>query len=274
MGIMGEAAPVAPVTEPPVVQTMPADAPEWAKGIEPEFMNDPIMKNVRDIPSLVKSYVHAQRLVGRDRVVVPTKDSKPEEFKSYFQKIGLPESIDKYEANIPEGALFSPEKLAVMKQAAYENNILPNQFSKMLELFNAEKTEVMSAHEQEEVARVSATQETLKKEWGEGYTKKINQANATLSHFGGPELMKYIHESPIGSDEKFIRLMANIGEKLKSEDTFNSEVVSRFGMTKEEAKTKMNRIYGDMGHPYFSSSHASHKDALAEMLKYQEILAE
>jgi hypothetical protein len=61
---------------------------------------------------------------------------------------------------------------------------------------------------------------------------------------------------------------------MTKEDSFSQEVVTRFGIGKEEAQKKINSIYGNPNHPYFDDGHAQHKDAVAEMLRYQEILAE
>ena len=68
--------------------------------------------------------------------------------------------------------------------------------------------------------------------------------------------------------EKFIRLKTAVGgnrEVTAYEDTF--------GMTKEEARSKMNAMYGDPNGPYLNRDHAQHREFVDNMLKYQEILS-
>lgn len=257
------------VTDPAPVA--PSDLPEWAKGIEAELMGDPVMKNVRDIPSLVKGYVHAQRMVGRDKAIIPNERSKPEEWKSYFNKIGLPEKIEDYKVDIKE-SLFTPEQLDKIKAAAYENNVLPNQFQKMMELFNQEQNAIIDNQNKTVTETLKEASDSLKKEWGEGYQKNINNAASVVKHFGGKEMMDYLDASGLGNDVKLIKFLAGVGSKLNKEDTFHSDTVERFSLTKDEASAKLNAMRADMNNPMFNRNDPRHNDALKEMLRYQEIL--
>ena len=247
--------------------------PDWLKDIEPDVANDPILKGVKDVKDVIKGYVHAQRLVGRDKVVVPTNKSTPEEWKAYFAKVGLPESEDKYDFKAPEK--MDAEKLAKFKKLAYENNILPNQMEKIVQAFEEDKKATMDWYDSQEKERVEATKTELIKEWGEqGFQKNIGNALKVAKHFGGDEFIKYLDESGLGNDGNLIRMFAKIGEKLQSEDTFDQEIVGHFGMTKSQAQEEINKIFGDPMHPYFNKQDPRHGDAMKKMLQFQEILAQ
>ncbi len=113
----------------------------------------------------------------------------------------------------------------------------------------------------------------LKQEWGQGFEKQIARANRVIKHFGGDEMHKAISGSDLANSKDFLRLMAKIGEKMTGEDNFQYEATHTFGMTKDEAKSKMNAVYGDVNSPYFNREHAQHQEYLDKMLKYQEILS-
>jgi hypothetical protein len=257
---------------PPDAAPAPTDLPEWGKGIELDLMNDPVMKNVRDIPSLVKGYVHAQRMVGRDKVVVPTDKSSAEEWKSFYNRVGLPEKLDSYNVDIKE-TNFSKEQLDKLKSVAFENNILPNQFQKMVEMFHVEQDHINKATSSVAEAEMIESVEALKKEWGDGFAKNISHARSVVSHFGGEETLKYLEESGLANNVNLVKFLSKVGASLNKEDTFNSDVTTRFGMTKDEASAEINRMYADPKHPMFDKSHASHNDALKKFLSMQEILA-
>lgn len=261
-----------PTPAPAPAPELPADLPEWAKGIEADLMMDPVMKNVRDIPSLVKGYVHAQRLVGRDKVVVPTEKSKPEEWKAYFNKVGLPEKIDDYKVDIKD-SMFSPEQMNKIKAMAYENNVLPHQFQKLMETFGAEQNAIIEQQTKASEQSLAEATEALKKEWGEGFQKNIHNARTVVKHFGGEDTLKYLEESGLANDVNLVKFLAGIGAKLNKEDTFQKDVSERFGLTKDEAKARLNNMYADTKHPMFNREDPRHDDALKEMLRYQEILA-
>src|SRR5437762_12971995 len=59
-------------TTPHVVETF--TPPEWAKGlnVDQEILKSPAFKNFTSIDEVVKSHYNAQKLIGADKVVVPT----------------------------------------------------------------------------------------------------------------------------------------------------------------------------------------------------------
>ena len=247
--------------------------PDWAKGVDPSLFDAPVMKNHKDIGSVIKSYVHAASLVGADKIVVPTKNSSPEEWRAYFQKAGLPESADKYELKVGEKSLFSGEKAKTIKELALANNILPSQMEKVLEFLDKDMNDMIEKDSKESRQEIETNLNGLKEKWGEeGYKKNVTLAAATAKHFGGDEFMNYLEESGLGDNSKLIEVFAQIGSKLKQEDTFKSDVTSRFGMTKTEAQAAINKLFSDEA--YLNKSHASHNDKIQDMLKYQSILAE
>ena len=247
--------------------------PEWAKGInvEPEILKAPMFTSVKSIDDVVKGYYHAQKMVGADKVVLPNKNSSPEEWKSLYQKLGLPESIDKYEIETPfKGTEFENQ----IKQKAYELNIRPDQAKAFIDMMEERNNSLVSDYEKEEAAEIAKVKENLTKEWGTAYERNINNAQRVIKHFGGEEMLKAVVNDPlIGNNETVLKLLAAIGGKLGQEDTFQADVTTKFGVTKDEAKTKINAMLGDMKHPYHNRDHASHKDAIEQMLAWQEILA-
>ena len=247
--------------------------PEWAKGInvEPDILKAPMFSSVKSIDDVVKGYYHAQKMVGADKVVLPTKNSSPEEWKAFYNKLGVPESVDKYELETPfKGTDFETK----VKQKAFELNLKPDQAKALIDLMEERNSSIVDDYEKEEQANLAKVKETLTKEWGTAYDRKISNAQKVIKHFGGEDMLKAVVNDPtVGNNETVLRLLAAIGDKLHQEDTFQQDVVTKFGTTKEEAKKKINEMMGDMKHPYHNRDHASHADAIKQMLDLQEILA-
>lgn len=265
-----------PATDP--LAAPPAEAfvaPEWAKGlnVEEEILKAPLFSSVKSVDDIVKGYYHAQKLVGADKIAVPTAKSTPEEIRAYYQKVGLPESLDKYDVQAKEGSLFTAEELSDIKKIAYENNVNPSQLTKLLETVEAKNAAMLESYEKENQTAIETTRSDLIKEWGEaGYKQNIHRAQAVVNQFGGKEMLEYLDQSGLGNDGKLIRFLASIGGKLKSEDSFAADITTKFGTSKEDAQKKINEIYGNITGPYFDANHAQHKDAVAEMLTLQELL--
>lgn len=246
--------------------------PEWLRGIDADLLNDPIMKNHKDVGSLVKSYVHAARMVGADKAIVPGKNASPEEIKAYISKLGLPESVDKYDVKIGEDSLFSGDRSKALKELALQNNILPGQLQNVMDFVEKNLTELVGQDEQASQKEVMAGINKLKEEWGEeGFAKNARLSHLTAKHFGGDEFIKYLNESGLGNNPELIRVFSEIGGKLKQEDVFKRDVTGHYGKTKDEAQREINAMYSDKA--FLDKSHSSHNDKVQEFLKLQEIVS-
>src|SRR5207245_11223293 len=80
--------------------------------------DDPIgkeksLETVKDVPSLVKGFVEAQKMIGGS-IRLPNDKMKPEEAEKawgdIYAKLGRPENADKYDTKVlPEAAQLIPE---------------------------------------------------------------------------------------------------------------------------------------------------------------------
>ena len=48
---------------------------------------------------LAKSYINATQMIGKDKVAVPNKNSTEDQWNEVYDKLGRPESADKYSLN-------------------------------------------------------------------------------------------------------------------------------------------------------------------------------
>ena len=249
--------------------------PEWSKGltVDDEILKSPAFKSFTSVDDVVKSHYHAQKLIGADKVAVPTKSSSPEEWKAFYQKGGLPATIDDYKAELP-ASMDNAEFNKALVAKAYEMNIRPDQLAIIAAQMEANNDKIVNDYQESQKQEVAQTLDGLKKEWGGDFQRNLVQAQRVIQHFGGDETLKAVLESPLANDGSFLRLMAKIGGKLVKEDTFSQDVVQHFGTSREEAQKEINKMLGDMNGPYYDSGHAQHKDSVKKMLRFQEILSE
>lgn len=277
-GASGGAAPTTTAATVPAATMTPPETftpPEWAKGltVEADILKAPMFSSVKDINDVVKGYYHAQKMVGADKVVVPTKSSTPEQWKEYYIKAGLPATMEDYKAEFPETIDNEDFKKSLVTKA-YELNVRPDQLSTIVSEMEKMNEKIVADYEVQQKQEILQTADSLKKEWGPDYQRNLLGAQRVIKHFGGEEMLKQVFDSPLANDGAFLRLMAKISGQLTKEDTFSKDVTSTFGTSKEEAMKKVNEVYGTKNHAYFDESNAKHKDAVAEMLKWQEIIAQ
>ena len=264
-------------TPPPVDNTPPADTftpPEWAKGltVDQEILKAPMFQSVKTVDDVVKGYYHAQKMIGADKVVVPTSKSSPEEWKAFYQKAGLPAKIEDYKVEYP--SMFNDQEFnQSLTNKAYDLNIRPDQLAEVMKMVDEYGNKLVASVDAEEEAAIINTAQELKKEWGNGFDKHISQVNRLIKHFGGDEVHQAILNSPLASDGQFLRLMSTMANKLLKEDTFMTESSQSFGMSKAEALSKVNAIMSDFNSPYHDETHAQHREFVDKVLKYHEIIA-
>ena len=112
--ITQETVPVAETTETPteapkqetqIEQPVPTVAKSWKEAIPEELRNDPNIAKFTELESLAKSYVNATRMIGQDKVAVPNNNSTEDQWNEVYDKLGRPESADKYQLDVKSDAV-------------------------------------------------------------------------------------------------------------------------------------------------------------------------
>jgi len=248
--------------------------PQWLSGIEgldSEYSGDTSLKAIQDIPSLVKSYVHAQRKMGADKTVIPNQNSTNEEWMQFYGKLGLPTEFDKYDVNREDGSVMQEDFFNEFKQKAYDNKMLPNQAQAMYDFINTRTQGALDQQKEAQDADKATRLDGLKEEWGDAFDQNVFKAKAAVNEFGGDDLKTYLNESGLGDDPNLIKAFAKIGENFLKEDNFSEAGKPAYAMSPSEASQKANEIMGDLNGPYYNSMHPDHKRIVGEVNKLFQI---
>ena len=242
------------------------DPQDWRSGLDPSIKDHPSLANFKEMKDVVKSYVSVQPLIGKEKIPVPPKDAKKEDWDQVFTRLGRPEKADGYslpDVKLPEGfPNLQTEKLSAFRQKALELNLLPHQASGLFEWYmNDLGTDYKCYLTTRDKSR-SDSEAALRKEWGKGFDAKLAVAKNVLAKFGDEALAGLIDED-LGNNPTFIRFLANIGSKMTEDGiTFGKSEVT---MTPEEATAEIKKIQGDPKHPYFNKVHPEHELAVKRM---------
>lgn len=245
----------------------PQAQPSFIDSLPEDIRSESSLQNFTDAGQLAKSYIHAQRMVGADKMPVPTKNFTDDDWKETFTKLGVPSSPDKYDVqyNLQEGANDQPVKDFISH--AHTLGLLPQQLQGVLDYYgNLEQTSLDNAQKDQELNRVN-NETALRKEFGLAYDKKLNQANDVFKNFFAEELaeVKLQDGTSIGNYPGFIKALATMSEKF-SEDTISAGQESAGGLlTPQEAQKEVSKIMGDINHPYWIKEHPNHDAAVKEV---------
>jgi hypothetical protein len=248
---------------PPVEVKLPDN---WREAIPSEFKDEPVLQRIQDFPSLVKSLVHAQKAIGANKVVVPSKHATPEDWTNFFQQVGVPKDAKDFKVELPKDATFDGEFLDAFKDAAHKANLLPTQAQALVDWFSKANAHKMTAIAEDRKTKDAGELQKLQAEWGAAFSTKAQQANIALSHFDPDGKMPaMLKELGLSNNAQLIRFLAKVGETL-SEDKIAGQG-GEPALTPKEAQGELNKIYGDMKHPYWLKEHPGHKAAVEEVQK-------
>lgn len=253
-------APATPSTPTP----SPSPSGDWKTGLPEDIKDDPSLKAISDIQALAKSYVHSQRMIGADKIVVPNKYATPEDWKNVYAKLGLPESVEKYELKTKEGADPKDNFFVGFREQAHKAGILPHQAQQLYDWYDSTIADMVKNQQAAISQQAEAEVSELRQEWGQAFDMKVRAAKAVVQKFGDDNFKTYLEETGLGNNPQLIKLMAKIGESLV-EDKFRGDGDAPAALTPQFAQKEINKILGDPKHPYYDNRHPGHADAVTEM---------
>lgn len=208
--------------EPITVEALSAIQGDDFRSLVPgDYKEKPYMKTINSFTDLFKNFDGAQALIGRN--TLPTKDSTPEQWTEFHQKL-RPETPEGYE--IPSEIEGVPveylEKIKAseakgLRQLLHSASLSPYQAKSVLTpLF-----QMMYAAEQAETKTKDASYETLTKELFGEEKETIKTNGLKFLHLNTPDNLKGLIS---GLDEKSLTVvlaLANgLSKKVTGEDGF------------------------------------------------------
>ena len=249
-------------TPPPAGNT--GAPPDWRASLPDDIKADPALQIIQDIPSLAKSYLHAQKMVGSDKISVPSQHATEQDWQQVFRKLGVPEKVDDYKIERPKDASFDDEFVGQFKMKAHAFGILPKQAQNLVNWFNEASKFRAKVLAEGYAAEVEKGLGALKQEWGQAFDAKLSRANQVLVEAGGEELTKLLAETGLNNHPLVIKAFAKLGDIVK-EDAIPADGGGVPTITPAEADAKIAEIFGNMDHPYHKPGHPGHKSAVEEM---------
>jgi len=262
---------VAGVPEEGVTQSVAAE--DWRGMIPEDIRGHRSLSHISDIGALAKSYVHAQSMIGADKVVVPGKHATPEEWSDFYAKTGRPEAPDGYEIATPENG--NQEMTDWFSQTAHDLGLNTRQAQELFNRYNDFADSMNSQGTIDREAFVAQTEQDLRAEYGEAFEDRLENGRAVVEEFANPEIMEMQMSdgTMLGDHPDFIRMVAQIGEFISSrlgEDQLEGMKVSN-AMTPDDAKRELEEIMAD-GSPYHKANHPSHDDYVKRALALNELI--
>lgn len=246
----------------------------WYDNLDPDLKNHPSVKKFDDPAKLAKRYVELEKMVGKDKIVVPTEKSTPEEWAAFYNKTGRPEDITGYktpELQIDERIKMNDTTLEVFKKKAHELGLNNKQFSELYGIYHELGQNNLNSILQQQAEMKPKTETALRQEWGEAYESKIDGAQKALNAFFAGRLEKETEAAfnVLANSKGFIQAMSEIASKV-GEDVIQGSSGSNT-MTPKDAQSEINNILMDNNHPFHNNLHPEHTAAVEKFLSLQQM---
>lgn len=199
---------------------------DWRSKLPDDLRSEKVFESIKGTnwdeagPLLAKNYLHAQRLVGADKLVLPTDKSTPEEIAAFRSKLGVPGKPEEYGLKLPEGLKeeqLDKAKVDVWRKEMHEAGIPKAAAERLLSKYLSEEFGATQAAITARTKQAEADEMAVKEAFGVKYDEKVNFARFALREFGDDNLVNLLENTGMGSNPAVVKFFSAIGEKLSDD---------------------------------------------------------
>ena len=277
--ITQETVPVETTTTETVQPTTPTTTPaaqptsSWKDSISEDYRNDPSIEKFTEIDALAKSYINATKMIGQDKIVIPTKNSTEETWQEAYTKLGRPESPDKYSFDVKSDVVTMDEgAIKSFAEQSHKLGLNNKQAAGILDFYkNNMEGSAQQAKIDTQTAQANSEQE-LRQEWGRDFEGKVKQAGALAKANINPEVLDMTLSNGIrlGDHPEIIKGFAKIAEMMSEDKIVATE--SENVNTISDIESEISAITNDTDGPYWNKNHPDHDKMVQQVYTLREML--
>jgi len=259
---------IASTTEP-----QPTVNKTWKEAISEEFRNDPNINKFTEIDALAKSYINATKMIGQDKVAVPNKNSTEDQWNEVYDKLGRPESADKYSLNVKSDTVPIDEgSIKQFAENAHKLGLNQKQAEGILDFYkNNMEGMAQQSKVDTETAQAQSAQE-LRQEWGREFDTNVKKAGALAKANMNPEIldMELKNGMRIGDHPEIIRGFAKIASMMSEDKIVSTE--SEQVSSNTDIESEISTITNNREGPYWNKQHPDHDKTVQQVYTLREML--
>ena len=269
------------VAEAPV-ETGQAPSEDWKASLPEDIRDNQLIHNANSIESLAKTAIHAQSMIGADKLAIPGKWANDDDWNNVYTKLGKPEDAQGYKLELKEGTQVDKDMESWYRGLAHKAGLNDRQANTIFQEYMAKEAELKAANappSPEDVEIIKGEAEiALKKEWGKAFDTKMNEAKGVLTEFAPKDFDQLLTKDgvPLGNDPVFIKTLANIGNYINSKLGEDKMVGSKQQpqYTPADAEKEIAALRGDPrdGGPYWDKKHPDHMSTVQQVQELMEYM--
>lgn len=266
------AAPAPPVVAPPAVTppvTLVVTPENWRNSLPDHLKTNPSLEKFSNVEALAGSYINAQKLIGVDKIPMPTNEA---ELREVLGRLGSPDSADKYaftDVALPDGMVADEQMSSAFKTKAHELGLLPAQADALQKWFTDSQISNFNSTNVKNDNDLREASVNLRTEWGAQFDEKLALANRAISTFGGDELVQFLSEKGLANNPIVAKTFAKMAEAV-SEDKLIDGSAMGMGSSPTQLQGEIDKL---RAHPaFFDEYHAEHDSIVQQVNRAMESL--
>jgi len=251
---------------------------DWRSEIPEEIKDHKSLETIQDVPGLIKGFVHAQSMIGADKLAIPGKHATDDDWNAVYGKLGRPMDAKDYNlaATIPDDQVKNEEMLTWFQNTAHEAGLSPRQATLILNKFNEQTNNKLNTEQINVQAEVQKASQELQREYGPAFEDRMKVGNGVLTQFGNNEIaeIQLADGRRLGDHPDVIRMIVNVGEFITNkvgEDSLEGVKTSN-AIGPQEINSKITEMTAQ-DTPYWDAKHPQHTFYVDEVMKYREMLS-
>ncbi len=220
---------------------------DWREGFDPSVKEHPALKNFKNAGDLAKSWVEAQKLIGRDKIPVPGEKATKEDWDTVFERLGRPKDKNGYtipQVKLPEGYPAPKEEfIGELKAKAHELGLLPAQVSGLYEWFMNNEATTYNQFMTERNGQRGKSETELRKTWGKAFEQNYAIAEQAVNKYGSEQFIEKLKSNGMNNDPDMIKFIADMAKNF-SEDKITGKPPG-LTLSPDEAKAKIASIQAE-----------------------------
>lgn len=243
-------------------------ADNWKDGLPEDLRNEPSLAGVKNLTTLAKSYVNAQKMVGKNKISIPGENATDDERNAFYSALGRPATANDYKhdkVEIPKGYQLDDAQVAAFRETAFNMGLSQEAFEKALAFDLARTKQATEAAIAEYNREYEETMGKLQQQYGDKLPARISQVDKALTTFGIKEIFV---EKGLTNNYQIFEALAKIGASISETKLKDGDVQQNFKTPQQQ----IEEIYADPNGAIYNAEHPGHDKAVAEVKRLMALV--
>jgi len=239
-----------------------------------EIRGEKILDNLGDFHGAMKQLVHAQKQIGRDKVILPNEKSTENDWNMFFDQIGRPKTAGDYkfikDESLPE-EIYDDILIESFLEGAYKAGFTQKQIDYMNEFENLRLKSGLESIQAQKDKELREVTEALKAKWGAAYDQRLHLANLMVNENSEEGEERDMILSVIGNNPIVADFLANIARKFTEDKAITGSMTTPTPSEAIKEAEKLRATPGYLDGKLFNSNPAKSNEITKKIQELYEV---